>query len=153
MNYSIASNVVVKKAFTLIGPQVRTQNIPGKADKDIPSLWGQVMGQNMLSQIEHPSSETIYALYSGYEGDYTLPYDCLIGKEVSHLDQIPEGMTAVIIPEQSYQVFKVQGPMPQAIFEMWQHIWENDTALKRTYTFDFEVYNSPTDVDIYISIS
>ena len=152
MENSVESNVVVKKAFTLMGPQVRTQNVSGKADQDIPSLWGQVMGENILSQIEHASSETIYALYSGYEGDYTMPYDCLIGKEVSNWDQLPEGMVAVTIPEQTYQVFKVQGQMPQAIFEMWQHIWANDANLKRTYTFDFEVYNTPTDVDIYIAV-
>lgn len=145
-------DLISKKAFTLVGPQIRTQNVPGKADQDIPSLWGQVMGEGLLDQIQQASSETIYALYSGYEGDYTMPYNCLIGKEVSDYEQIPQGMVAVTIPEQTYQVFKVQGPMPQAIFQTWQHIWENDAGLKRTYTFDFELYHSPNDVDIYISV-
>ena len=145
-------DVITKKSFTLVGPQIRTQNIPGKADQDIPALWGQIMGGNVLSQIEQASSETIYALYSGYDGDYTQPYNCLVGKEVLHSETIPEGMVAVTIPEQTYQVFKVQGPMPQGVFEMWQHIWENDASLKRTYTFDFEVYHTPNDVDIYISV-
>ncbi len=151
MDYLLESNLISKPSFTLVGPQIRTQNVPGKADQDIPKLWGQVINEELLNQITAAKSEVIYALYSEYDGGFMSPYNCLIGKEVSSSDAACEGMVTVTIPEQTYHVFKVKGPMPQAILETWQVIWQKDAELKRTYTYDFEVYNSPDDVDIYIS--
>ena len=64
-------------------------------------------------------------------------------------------MIGVEIAASPYAVFTAKGAFPQSMGQMWHTIW--NTALKRSYTVDFEVYapdfnpqNNP-EVKIYIS--
>jgi len=63
-----------KDELTIVGLSVRTSNAPGKADKDIPKLWDKFMAENITTQIPNKTDETIYAIYTDYEGDHTKPY-------------------------------------------------------------------------------
>ena len=48
--------------------------------------------------------------------------------------------------------------MPQAVGAMWQHIWDNDATLNRTYIYDYERYTEKSqqgdnsEVDIFIGV-
>ena len=52
--------------------------------------------------------------------------------------------------------FSAQGELPNAIIELWGHIWEyfsnEDTHYQRAYTADFEHFKSPSSFDIYIAV-
>jgi len=61
-------------SFQIIGISVRTTNENGQAKKDIEKLWGEFMSENMLKKIPNVTDETIYAIYTDYEGDHTKPY-------------------------------------------------------------------------------
>jgi predicted transcriptional regulator YdeE len=110
----------------------------------------------VLEKIPNKLNNTVFAVYTDYEGDYTMPYTYILGCEVSTLDVIPEGMTGKAIPEAKYAVFTSEGPYPQSLGAAWQAIWK--TPLKRAYTDDFEVYppdfNPQTNpaVKIYIAL-
>ena len=55
-----------------------------------------------------------------------------------------------------YLVFQGVGPMPLAVIETWQRIWNYFTTndeYQRRYLSDFEIYNAPDEVTIYIGIN
>lgn len=125
--------------LTIVGLAIRTSNDPGKADRDIPQLWEKFMADNTASRIPNKVSETIYAIYTDYEGDHSQPYTLVIGCNVSSLDNIPEDMTVKIVPESNYAQFIAKGDLTKdAVINTWMDIW--NTNLNRTYTTDIEIY-------------
>lgn len=140
----------------IIGIFTRTTNEGLKCQDDIPPLWEKFFGEHLVSKIPNRLNQNLYAVYTAYEGDYTKPYTYLLGCEVSSLDKIPEGMMGIEIPSSQYASFPVQGDFPLSLLEAWQEIW--DENLKRSYTFDFEVYppdfdpRSHSDLEIYIAV-
>ena len=146
MNYEIIN----KEKFKIIGIEVRTINQDNQAAEDIGNLWKRFFEENIISQIPHKSGSSIISLYTDYEGDFTKPYSCVIGCEVS-AEQTPEGLVIKEIPESKYAVFTAPNNSPESLFAVWNFIWNSD--LKRTYTGDFEVYEQNTpEVKIYVAI-
>ena len=142
--------------LTIVGLSIRTSNDPGKADQDIPRLWNKFMAENTTSRIPNRVGETIYAIYTDYEGDHTKPYTLLIGCNVSNLDNIPEDLTVKIVPPANYTKFIAKGDLTKdAVINTWMEIWKTD--LNRTYTTDIEVYGEkamdPTDGEAEILIA
>lgn len=145
-----------RDALTIVGLATRTSNDRGKADKDIPQLWEKFMAENALNRIPNKVDETLYAIYTDYEGDHTEPYTIVIGCNVAHLDNIPEDMTVKMIPESNYTKFTAKGDLTKdAVINTWMDIW--NTNLKRTYTTDIEIYGekalNPTDGEAEILIA
>ncbi|WP_350286311.1 GyrI-like domain-containing protein [uncultured Croceitalea sp.] len=131
---------VTKEAFSLVGISTITSNEKGKAAQDIPALWHRLMVENIAGKIPNKTDETIYALYSDYEGDHTQPYKITIGYKVNSLDNIPEDLTVKMIPQSKYAKFTAQGNLTQdAVINKWMEIWNMD--LQRTYTTDLEIYD------------
>lgn len=152
MNYTTEK---LKQKF-LIGIELKTTNENGRAAIEIPQHWEKFYKENVLAHIPHKVSNDIYALYTDYEGDHTKPYSCIIGCEVSSLDQIPEGMVGREIPRASYAVLTAPGPFPSSLIETWYKIW--NSSLKRAYKHDLEVYRAGFDpekkpeVKVYIGV-
>lgn len=136
----------------LIGIEIRTSN--EEFQSQVPPLWHRFY-RDFLHRIPGRVDGSILALYTDYEGDYTKPFSYIIGCEVAHLDEIPEGMVGKVIPAASYAEFTAKGPFPQSMAQTWQQIWKS--PLNRSYTSDFEVYGSDFDpqsnpvVNIYIA--
>jgi len=150
MNYAIDS---LAQKF-IVGIAVRTSNL--KAAQDIPALWQQFHQTQVFQRITNKKSNYIFALYCDYEGDYTKPYTCLIGCEVTSTDHIPQDMVIKETPKSMYVVFKSQGEFPAELIKTWHAIWQ--APLNRTYTGDFELYAPNFDpienpeVDVYIAV-
>jgi len=149
---------IQKEALTIVGISVRTSNDPGKGEKDIPALWNRYMEENIGDLIPHKKNETLYGVYTDYEGDHTQPYTLLIGSEVSSLDDIPENLSVKVIPAAKYAAFTAKGDLTQgAVINTWMEVWKAD--LNRTFTFDLEVYGekamNPKDgeADVLIAIA
>ncbi|MEM9648503.1 MAG: GyrI-like domain-containing protein [Bacteroidota bacterium] len=145
-----------KGDMTIVGLSARTSNNPGEADRDIPKLWERFMAENTINRIPHKVDQTIYAIYTDYEGDHTQPYTIVIGCNVDSLDNIPEDLTVKLIPEAEYTRFIAKGDLTKdAVINTWMDIWKTD--LNRTYTTDIEVYGDkavdPTNGEAEILIA
>ena len=145
-----------KDELTIVGLSIRTSNDPGKADHDIPQLWKKIMAENTLTRIPHKVDDTIYAIYTDYEGDHTQPYTMVIGCNVSNLDNVPEDMTVKMVPASNYAKFIAKGDLTKdAVINTWMDIWKTD--LKRAYTTDIEIYGEkaidPTNGEAEILIA
>jgi len=145
------------EAFQIIGISVRTTNQNNEAKKDIGELWSKFMSINMRELIPNIIDETIYAVYTDYEGDHTKPYTTILGYKVYNLNEIPDGMIGKNIETATYTKFTAKGDLTKnAVVEEWQKIWTSN--LDRTYISDFEMYGekaiNPTngEADIYIGI-
>jgi len=149
---------VKKSEFNVIGISVRTTNENGKAKEDIGALWARFMSENIAVKISNILDETIYAVYTDYEGDHTKPYTTILGFKVANLDIIPDGMLGKRIESATYDKFTAKGDLTgPAVIEQWQKIWGMD--LNRKYTSDFEVYGEkaiePTngEAEIFIAVN
>lgn len=127
-------------ALNIVGISTRTANTNGKADQEIPKLWQKFMSENLAAKVPNKVNETIYALYSDYEGDHTQPYTLTIGYNVSSLDNIPEDFTVKLVPEANYAKFTSKGDLTKdAIINTWMEIW--NANLDRSFTADLEIYD------------
>jgi predicted transcriptional regulator YdeE len=144
----------VKKKY-ILGIALKTSNQHSRAKKEIPAHWDRFFTEGISDKIPNKLSNTIFSLYTDYEGDVTKPYSCIIGYEVSDLNHIPEGMVGKVIPEAEYALFDATGKFPDSVVQTWQTIWA--LPLKRAYTVDFEVYpadfatQAAPEIKIYIS--
>lgn len=149
--------VVNQPSKILIGIECRTSNASDAGPLEIPKLWERFYREDIINQIPHKTSNDVIALYCDYESDHTNSYTIIIGCQVSFFDAIPHGMVAKIIPSSSYALFRAIGEHPKSLIETWGSIWQQ-TALKRTYTGDYEVYGekfngeSTKEVEVFIAI-
>ncbi len=150
-------NTQTIEKFHLIGVAIKTENKPGKDEQDLPALWGKFMSEGILQNIPNKIDDTIYCMYTDYEGDYTKPYTTIIGCRVSSLEQIPEGMMGKMVETASYVKYTAKGNIMQgAVQGVWQEIWSSD--LERAYAADFDVYGDKAknledgEVDIFVSV-
>jgi predicted transcriptional regulator YdeE len=157
-----ATSIQGKEMYTIehlqqkffIGLELRTNN--DTCSYQMPAHKEKFFRENICAQIPNKVNDSILALYTDYEGDYTKPYSWILGYEVSSLEKIPEGLVGKVIPESNYAVFTTQGAFPQGLIATWQNVWKSN--LDRSYTSDFEVYPADFDpqknpqVKIYIAI-
>lgn len=142
---------VTIEPFQLIGIAIKTTNTNGQAAEEIAQLWQRFLGENILEKIPNKVDNTVYSLYTDYEGDHTAPYTAIIGCKVLQLDSIPEGMTGKAFEGGNYVKTTAKGDLMQGlIVKEWANIWEMN--LDRAYTADFEVFGekaqNPNDAEI-----
>lgn len=105
------------------------------------AAWAEFLQKNASAKIKNRTvPPAMYAVYSDYESNWRGEYSYLIGCGVSRAGTVPEGMEVRKIPAQTYAVFNAKGQMPDEVLAIWSMVWLSD--LPRTYTFDFEVYDS-----------
>lgn len=142
----------------IIGISARTTNKDGQAAADLETLWQKFTAENIVDKIENKTSSDIYCVYTDYKSDYTEDYTVLIGPEVSDFENIPDSLLGREFPEQKFKKFVAKGEMPNAVMETWQKIWNNDSALNRAYTYDYERYTEKSfqkenaEVEIFVAV-
>jgi len=148
---------VIIEPFIVIGIAVRTTNENGQSGQDIGQLWGKFMSEKIADQIPNKIDESVFSIYTNYEGDHTKPYDTILGCKVGSLETIPEGMVGQAFEGGTYGKFVSKGDLTKGVvFGTWVSIWEGD--LDRVYTADFEIYGeraqnpSDAEVDVFVSI-
>ena len=150
--------VTTQPAINAVGIEVRTNNTfeldPSKAR--IPSLWGRFFQEGTIEKIPSKKPHGVpLGIYTDYESDHQGPYSLIAGVETTDLKSIPNGMRGLTVPGGKYLVFTASGQMPKALIETWMCIWNyfsKNSTHKRTYTTDFERYESSEKVEIYIAI-
>jgi len=144
-------------SFFIVGISVDTNKKEDNPLHDITGLWNTFKTENIIEQIPNKVDNTVYAVYTNYESDYTEGYTMVLGCKVDNLDAIPKDFTSVSITEGNYKKYTAKGDLNNGIVvEEWKKIWNSD--LKRKYSTDFEVYGekamnpSNAEVDIFIGI-
>jgi predicted transcriptional regulator YdeE len=146
-----------RKAFTIVGIDMRTTNQNAEAMHKIPSFWQRFYHDNVIKRVPsaiHP--ETVYAVYSDYdEQGY---YSMLIGVEADAHEPLPSGLVATTIPSSKYVMMTAKGPIPYTVPAAWEYVWSHDFPHTRAFRADFEVYDQRSkavrdaEVDLYVSI-
>lgn len=124
----------------IIGISIRTTNQNGFAQMEIPEMWEYFFGENIGDAIPNKISDNIFCIYTEYENGADGLYTTILGKPVSSLEVIPEGMRGITIPGGSFQVFSSVGKADQSAMANWQHIW--GAEIPRAFTFDFDFYEA-----------
>jgi predicted transcriptional regulator YdeE len=143
--------------FSVIGISVKTTNENGQAMQDIPKLWNSFLTESIAEKIPNKADNTVYCIYTDYEGAHTKPYTTILGCKVLNLDNIPDGLIGKTFDTATYSKHTAKGNILQGlIFDEWTKIW--NANLDRAFTADFEVYGDKAqnpenaEVDIYVSV-
>jgi predicted transcriptional regulator YdeE len=143
--------------FKVIGIKIRTTNKDGQSAKDIGSLWAKFLSENIADKIPNKIDSSILSIYTNYQGDYTQPYDTILGCKVSSLNEIPKEMIGQEFNGGEYVKYVSKGSLNKGIvYQTWDKIWKSD--LNRAYTADFEVYGERAqnpenaEVDIFVAV-
>lgn len=146
---------VKKPELYVVGLECKTSNNANAAPIDIPRLKDRFINEKISERISNKASDDVISLYCDYEGDYTKPYNFVIGHLTTSIDNIPKGLVGKKLPASKYVHLKAVGEFPQALIDTWVGIWQND--FPRTYTGDFEVYgkefyDNPPVIDVYVAV-
>lgn len=141
--------------FTAMGLQVRTKNADefNPQTAKIHQLWDSFFKTQIPNR--KPTSP-IYGVYSDYASDFNDFYTVTASVEVSSEQELEGQFKQISVQQGDYLVFKNTGPIPQAIFETWEAIWDyfkTNPAVVRAYNTDFEVCAAPEQCEIYIGIN
>ncbi len=140
-------------AFRVSGLTVRTTNREeiDPTTARIGALWNRFFGEQTYESTPHRTGDArIFSVYSAYESDAHGAFDMTAGVAVS------AGADSVAIESGDYLVFTGRGEMPQMVIATWQRIWQYFEAhprIVRRYRSDFEAYEGPDAVAIYIGVS
>ena len=148
-----------KGNFRLVGLKLenKTTNENGQAAIDCGNLWQRFESESISNLIPNKKSEAIYAVYYQYVKDETQPYSYFIGCETDDNSEIPNGLSELLIPAQSYKKIIVKGVMTGCIAEAWKTIWTS--KIDRKFGFDFEIYDERShnwnnaEIDIFLSVN
>lgn len=145
-------NITTIAPFYLIGIAKRTSNEGTQAIAAIGALWQQWQEENLSARIPNLSGPEFCCVYTNYEGDYTAPYEVILGHKVSSLDNIPEGLVGHTVTGGTVAEYTAKGTaLDQAVGNTWRGIWASD--LKRAYQSDFELYQADfSEATIYIGL-
>ena len=134
-NYEVRAGLAEVEEFNVVGISIVTDN--AKGTDDINALWERFFKDSIGQQILDKVDDTIYAVYSDYEGDHEAPYRLTIGYRVSN-DNVPIDMHRVSVQSAEYAVMSAAGEQPKALMDTWEAIWSSD--IERSFATDFEVY-------------
>jgi predicted transcriptional regulator YdeE len=145
----------------IVGIGVRTTNSEemDPATANIPALWERFNSEGILDRIPNRSEEGVaFGVYSQFEGDAEGHYRVIAGAEVTSFADVPEGFESIYLPAGSYDVFPVEGEIPEAILDTWTDIWDHYNtagARQRAFIADFERYELGEEItaEIYVSVS
>ncbi|MBS0358509.1 MAG: effector binding domain-containing protein [Proteobacteria bacterium] len=145
---SIKPTIEYIEQFTVSGFSTRTKNSQEMDPKTakIPSLWQQLYSSELIN------NTSIFGVYADYESDTNGLYTLTLG--VSQ-EQEQKNLSRVTIASGNYLVFKNHGPMPTVVIDTWKQIWHFftvETQYQRNFKSDFELYDAPDQVAVYIGI-
>ena len=152
--------IIKIKEKTLVGLKARIKE-EKTAHDTIWNLWKDLYSEKGVKNVKNRKNGNLMGVYYNYSNENGFEYDCLTGCEVKNkIDEIPEDMTRLEIPQGKYAKFVIFGDPVKAIGEFWYKFWEEFGKEKsniRNYTYDFEEYIAGndyenTEIHIYISI-
>ena len=147
-----------ESGFFVAGLEVRTSNALEADPKTarIPELWQRFGSADFYAKVPRKlAKEKPFAVYYNYDSDASSMYSVAVGYQVPGLNDVAEGLVGLNVPAGKYLMFTADGNPALAVPAAWQTIWDyfkQPGAPKRAYSFDYEVYESPIRVSIFIAV-
>ncbi|MDA8443582.1 GyrI-like domain-containing protein [Paracidovorax valerianellae] len=149
-------------AFTVAGIATRTNNRDERdpAQARLGTLWQRFFAEGIAQQVRPGEPQPrVMGVYSGYASDQDGDFDVLAGVALDGTPVAP-GFTQVAVPAGEYLVFRRQGTLPQAVIDTWIDIWhyfqqqqpQQQPPVRRRFAVDFEAYEGPDRVAVYIGV-
>jgi len=142
--------IILLPAMVIMGAELRTTYQNNECYSAIPIFWQQQLQNNLFAKMPNKvNPDVILGIYTNYTHDFSLTsghYSLILGCPVNKADVIPTDMVIKKIPAAKYAVFTARGPFAPAIGNAWAQIWK-DKSLERTFTSDFEWYDSKSTND------
>lgn len=142
--------ITLLPAMVIMGVELRTTYQNNECYSTIPIFWQQQRQSNFFAKIPNKiSPDVVLGIYTNYTHDFSLTsghYSLILGCPVNKTDVIPPDMVIKKIHAAKYAVFTARGPFASAIGKAWMDIWQ-DKSLERTFTNDFEWYDSKSTND------
>ncbi len=136
--------IVEKDEFKVVGKSIQVSTVDGENFKEIPEFWNEC-NQNGFCESLYPYADElgVLGICMDYEEDKDrMRYMIAVEEPESELDFKVESR---IIPSNSWAVFEVTGPMPDAIQKVWKRIyseWFPSTGYEHAGGPELEVYLS-----------
>ncbi|UNK16919.1 AraC family transcriptional regulator [Paenibacillus sp. N3/727] len=159
--------IVTKPSFDVIGYSIRTRNVDGQNNRDIPAFWQRYLHEKLGQRLyEQAASNVEYGICDDFDMD-SGEFSYIIGVEAKEDAELPEGATRWYYPEQTYAVFTTpkasHGQFTESIQNTWAAIfneWLPQAAYEHGGTPEFEYYdercwqdrNELLEMDIYIPV-
>ena len=140
-------DIQYESSFAIAGIAARASNSNAH---EIAELWRRFYEAGIAEQIAARMDDSVYGVYSDYEGDHTGIFTVTIGCAVTEIAPVPEGMSKITISAGRYAVFSVSGQLPQSIETAWSSVW--NTPLDRLYRSDFERYPRDGAVTLHVGL-
>jgi AraC family transcriptional regulator len=157
--------LITKPTFHIIGYELKTKNIDGQNNKDIPEFWQVYLQNKLYENIPNPlnckQELGICTDFSTETGEFVY----VIGMEVREGTAAPEGLVYKTFPEMEYVVFTTpesdEATFSNSIQSTWNYIfteWFPKSGYEHAGILDFELYDERchgTDrkvIDIYIPV-
>lgn len=140
----------------VIGIKVVSVNAAVPTAAEVEKTWEKFIAEDIFNKIPQKANTNIVVLRYDYEGDKEKTFHCIIGCEVVSFASVPDGMEAKEIHASTYAQFPVKGIYPQSLISTWESIAQS--ALKRSYAADFELYKTDNglpkhdEISIFVSL-
>ncbi|MFC4775990.1 GyrI-like domain-containing protein [Paenibacillus sp. GCM10023252] len=135
--------IVQREAFQVIGLSIQTTSVEGQNSSEIPKFWqdshanGTVAALGALGRTE----DILGVCYNPEGNGERFSYAIAVETDAAMLDN--PTYEVVSIPEATWAVFTSIGPMPGAIQDVWNRIyqdWFPSTGYEQAAIPDFELY-------------
>jgi predicted transcriptional regulator YdeE len=140
------------KSFNVHGIEISTTNQAEmeSSTAKIPGLWASFYKDHYGKTL---IGTPVYGVYTNYESDVNGRYSVVAGVKSTLAET---KYKEVRVEGGEYLVFEKEGESPASVIAAWQDVWKYfavpNSEYKRSYTTDFEVYESPTKVAVCIAI-
>ncbi|WP_105615057.1 AraC family transcriptional regulator [Vallitalea okinawensis] len=136
MNYRIER----KEAFKIIGIKKHFK-APDESGIVVPEFWVELYRNGVLQDLSDLSSGIPSGVHGFIEvlGEDTVDYTIACISD----DEVPEGMSSQIIPESTWAIFEVMGPVKTAMAEAWKRIfseWLPTSDYKHAESIEIECF-------------
>ncbi|MBZ9686304.1 AraC family transcriptional regulator [Clostridium estertheticum] len=176
-DFIIEPIIIEKDEFKVIGIEVKTSFEDIHFPELIHSLWDRYFRDRIEDAIPNKiSSNSILGMDTDYDGEGSFSY--IVCKEVSSLENIPEGMVGKVVPSSKYAIFTARGidksELGRKLGEIWHYFFEswlpnscysqpglcppsanspyNEAAAANFELYDERFKNDGFEVDVYIPI-
>jgi AraC family transcriptional regulator len=132
-------NVVTKPAFKVVGMKVR-----GKAGgNEIKDLWGAF--NSRMHEIKYAvGNKTAYGVSTEFDYE-TKEFDYIACIAAEMVDEVPEGMVSLDIPQGTFAVFTTTLPTMIEDYENAYNVWLPNSGYERQEIPDYEEYGPEFD--------
>lgn len=131
--------IVSRPAFKVVGLKVR-----GTAGGDqIKALWGNFMTR--VQEIKYPVGDNVtYGVSTGFDHE-TNEFDYIACMAVELVEEVPQGMVSLDIPQGTFAVFTTTLPNMVEAYDYAYNTWLPNSGYERHEAPDFEEYGPDFD--------